>query len=62
MLIVYIIRSNTKNKEEALKYFIKAAEKDHIKAMVKCARIYDNGDGVPVDKCEAAKYYKMTAD
>ena len=50
-------------KKKALEYFKKGIElNDEYSMYYYYARILENGDEIPVDKKEAAKYYKMSAD
>jgi TPR repeat protein len=50
------------DKEEAVKWVHKAAEKGHVRAAYNLGMIYDKGDGVPKDLKEAARWYRKAAD
>ena len=52
----------SKDFQNALLYYKKAAEMNHSKAMYNIGDLYSSGKGVVKDKQEAFKWYKMSAD
>jgi hypothetical protein len=51
-----------KDYEEAVKWYRKAANKDHTQAQYNLAQMYSRGQGVLKDDKEATKWYKKAAD
>lgn len=51
-----------KEYEEAFKFFMIAAEKEHIDAQYKVANAYDRGNGVKRSQREAEKWYKLATE
>lgn len=45
--------------ELALKFYRRAAATGHVTALYRLAEIYMNGDGVPINRREAERYYEM---
>jgi TPR repeat protein len=50
------------DKEEAVKWWRKAADKGDTDAMVRLGNAYDHGNGVEQDKEEAIKWWRKAAD
>ena len=63
-LIAIIVHGDglPKNFEEALKWYRKAADNDDEDALVLLGRIYQKGEGVPVDLVESYKYFTLAVD
>jgi uncharacterized protein len=51
-----------KNYSEAMHFFRKAADLGDTQAMSNIGVMYDNGEGVPKNAAEAARWYKKAAD
>jgi TPR repeat protein len=51
-----------KNLEEAVKWFLKAAEKGHSRSQSYLGVLYESGHGVPQSDSEAVKWYRMAAE
>lgn len=49
------------DKEEAAKYFKKAAINDNVDSMIKYAQMLYSGDGIKEYKYEAARFFQKTA-
>jgi TPR repeat protein len=52
----------TKNKVEAVKWYLKAAEQNNHFAQYNLGNLYYNGDGVVKDYAEAVKWYRKAAE
>ena len=50
------------NKQEAAKWFRKAAEQGYVYAQYNLGVMYDTGDGIPKDNKEAIKWYRKAAE
>ncbi len=51
-----------KDQVEAVKWYRKAAEQDHLKAQYNLAMCYEAGEGVAKDQVEAVKWYRRAAE
>lgn len=51
-----------KSEKEAVRWYIRAAEKGHAGAQVNLGVLYRTGQGVPQSNVEAAKWYRKAAD
>lgn len=47
---------------EAMKWFQKAAEQGHAKAICNIGQLYELGCGVPQDQAEAEKWFRLTEE
>ena len=52
----------TEDYSEAVKWFRKAAEQEHVKAQFELARCYTLGEGVTENQVEAVKWFRKAAD
>ncbi|MBQ3351780.1 MAG: sel1 repeat family protein [Thermoguttaceae bacterium] len=58
----YTGQGTPQNKEEAVKWWHKAAEQGHVKAQFNLGQAYSNGDGVDLNIEEAVKWYRKAAE
>ena len=59
MLMLY---NALQNKEEASRYFKKAADKGNVESMLKYSHVLNNADGIDSNKDEAVTYIKIAVD